>query len=355
MSAQYLRTEIQSGLKSKNRSYGWGHAAQSELEQLCEELRNLPEIKAKSAIRHASLQLPEKVEGELKYAMPGDDAAAFKTETGYQLLAMEGMQPKFVELDPRAAGWSSVMVNVSDIAAMGGRAKAIVNAYWHNNDEKSAELIYHIKRACDVFDLVFAGGHSSVQKNFAPNLAVAITGEAKNLLSCHHVKPGQRLFMLTDLTGSWHGDLPYWGCVEGKTNKEIRNQWQVPAELAEAELCIAAKDISNGGILGTLIMMLELTGCGATVDLNAIPRPKGELIRWLRTFQSFGFLLAVEQHKTSAMLNYFNQSHLSCAPIGSINDSGTIQIDMSGTTTEFWDIKQSPLTQLGEKHAVRQR
>ena len=341
--------------KKPNGCGGWGHAAHSELESLCEELRNLPEIRTKAAIRHASMSLPDSVEGEMKYAMPGDDAAAFKTENGYQLLAMEGMQPKFVELDPRAAGWSSVMVNISDIAAMGGRAQAIVNAYWHESDEKSAELIHHIKRACDVFGVIFAGGHSSIQPGFTPGLAVAITGEAKKLLSCHHLKPGQRLFMLTDLTGSWHGDLPYWGCVQGKTNEEIRHQWQVPAELAEADLCVAAKDISNGGILGTLIMMLELTGCGAIVDLNAIPRPKGELIRWLRAFQSFGFLLAVEQDKTGAMLNYFNQSHLSCAPIGSINDSGTIQIDMSGTTAEFWNIKDTPLTYLGEKHAIRQR
>ncbi len=332
----------------------WGHAASSELELLCEELRTLPEIKAKSAIRLAATHAQTEKNIEKKYALPGDDAAAFKTENGYQLLAMEGMLPKFVALDPRAAGWSSVMVNVSDIAAMGGRAKAIVNAYWHNDEEKSAELLYHIKRACEVFGIIFAGGHSSIQSNYTAGLAVAITGEAKKLLSCYHVKPGQRLFMLTDLTGSWHGDLPYWGCVVGKSPEEIRQQWQIPAELAEAELCVAAKDISNGGILGTLIMMLELTGCGACIDLNAIPRPQGELMRWLRAFQSFGFLLAVEQEKISAMLNYFKQSYLSCAPIGSITGDGVIQLDMSGTSTEFWNIKQQTLTGFGKNHAVSQ-
>jgi len=331
---------------------GWGHAAHSELELLCDELRALPEIQAKFAIRHAASKTGAFPDGDTKYAMPGDDAAAFKTESGYQLLAMEGMLPNFVDLDPRAAGWSSVMVNVSDIAAMGGRARAIVNAYWHDDDKKSAELLHHIKRACDVFGVTFAGGHSSIQKGFTPGLAVAITGEAKNLLSCHHLKPGQRLCMLTDLTGSWHGDLPYWGCVQGKSDKQIQAQWQVPADLADAGLCVAAKDISNGGILGTLIMMLELTGCGATVDLNAIPRPNGDLLRWLRAFQSFGFLFAVDQDKVGKLLSYFNRSHLSCTPIGSINNSGKISIGLSGTTAEFWDVRQQPLTHLGEHHAV---
>ncbi len=331
------------------------HHQQSELELLCDELRMLPEIQAKAAIKLAA-EFCDDQSGltlEQRYAMPGDDCAAFKIGDGFQLLAMEGMLPEFVRTDPRAAGWSSVMVNISDIAAMGGRPTAIVNAYWHNDEDASAILLKHMKRACDVFGISFAGGHSSIQSGFSANLAVAITGYAKKLLSCHHIKAGQRLFMLTDLTGSWHGDLPYWGCVQGKTQEQIRAQWNLPAELAEAELAVAAKDISNGGLLGTLIMMLELTGCGAIVDLSAIPRPEGDLFRWLRAFQSFGFLLAVEPEKVSSLLHYFQYSHLSCAPIGSFTGDGKIQLDHLGATAEFWDINKQPLTAMGGGHAIR--
>lgn len=341
----------------KNKKFAcssWGHHQQSELDSLCDELRALPEIAAKTAIKIAASFCGDQTDLTLeqRYAMPGDDCAAFKTAEGFQLLAMEGMLPDFVRNDPRAAGWSSVMVNISDIAAMGGRPTAIVNAYWHSDEEASAILLKHMKRACDIFGIHFAGGHSSIQPGFTPHLAVAITGQAKTLLSCHHIKPGQRLFMLTDLTGSWHGDLPYWGCVQGKTPEQIRAQWNVPAELAEADLAVAAKDISNGGLLGTLIMMLELTGCGAVLDLSAIPRPEGDLLRWLRAFQSFGFLLAVEPEKVSALLNYFQHSHLSCAPIGSFTGDGKIQLDYLGATAEFWDVNQQPLTAMGGKHAL---
>lgn len=335
----------------------WGHHQQSELDCLCDELRALPEIAAKAAIKLAANHCVDQHSPSLeqRYAMPGDDCAAFKTADGYQLLAMEGMLPGFVLRDPKAAGWSSVMVNISDIAAMGGRPTAIVNAYWHNDDEASDILLKHMKRACDVFGIGFAGGHSSVQPGFTPNLAVAIMGQAKQLLSCHHLKPGQRLFLLSDLTGSWYGNLPYWGCVQGKTPEQIRAQWNVPAELAEAGLAVAAKDISNGGLLGTLIMMLELTGCGARVDLNAIPLPTGhgqDLVRWLRAFQSFGFLLAVEPEKVSELLGYFHHSHLTCSPIGSITGTGKIFVDSVGATAEFWDIKQDPLTAMGGNHAI---
>lgn len=330
------------------------HHQQSELELLCDQLRILPEIQAKTAIKLAAGFCNKQTDLTLeqRYAMPGDDCAAFKTAEGFQLLAMEGMLPDFVRTDPRAAGWSSVMVNVSDIAAMGGRPTAIVNAYWHHDDEASETLLKHMRRACDVFGIQFAGGHSSIQQGFSPNLAVAITGHAKKLLSCHHIKPGQRLLMLTDLTGSWHGDLPYWGCVQGKTPEQIRAQWNLPAELAEAELAVAAKDISNGGLLGTLIMMLELTGCGAVLDLSAIPRPEGELFRWLRAFQSFGFLLAVEPEKISGVLHYFQHSHLRCVPIGSFTGDGKIRLDHLGATAEFWNIHEQPLTAMGANHAI---
>lgn len=333
----------------------WSHHQQSELDGLCAELRALPEIAAKSAIKLAAgfCEDMSQLSLEQRYALPGDDCAAFKTADGYQLLAMEGILPDFVLRDPKAAGWSSVMVNISDIAAMGGRPTAIVNAYWHNDTEASEILLKHMKRACDVFGVAFAGGHSSIQAGFTPGLAVAIMGQARRLLSCHHVKPGLRLFMLTDLTGSWHGNLPYWGCVQGKTPEQIRAQWNVPADLAEAGLVVAAKDISNGGLLGTLIMMLELTGCGASLDLSAVPRPAdGDLLRWLRAFQSFGFLLAVEPDKVSALLNNFHHSHLSCNPIGSFTNDGKIQLDYAGATAEFWDVRQQPLTDMGATHAI---
>jgi len=329
---------------------GWADDRQKELETLCRQLRELPEIAAKKPIRFAidATRSPD-LTLEQRYAQPGDDCAAFKAGDGYQLLAMEGMLPDFVRLDPKAAGWSSVMVNVSDVAAMGGRATAMVNAYWHHDDSDSQILIHHMQRACEVFGVAFAGGHSSIREGFTPGLAVAITGQAgPNLLSCHHLKPGQRLFMLTDLTGSWHGDLPYWGCVQGKTPEQIREQWQVPAQLAEQELVVAAKDISNGGVLGTLIMMLELTGCGASLDLSAIPRPQGELLRWLRAFQSFGFLLAAEPDKVSTLIRYFQDSHLTCQPVGTVTGDGEIRMDYAGVDTEFWDVRQQPLTFSGE-------
>lgn len=334
------------------------HQIAMELDSLIDTLKALPELSAKRAIRIAAdyRGTLENVPLEQRYQLPGDDCAAFADCNGFRLLAMEGMLPDFVSQDPRAAGWSSVMVNVSDIAAMGGRPEAVVNAFWHHDEAASAELLFHIKRACDVFGIRFAGGHSSIQSGFQAGLAVAITGHANQLLSCHHLRPTQKLYLLTDLEGSWHGQHAYWGVVGGKTPKQIRQQWQLPAELAEEGLAIAAKDISNGGILGTLIMMLELTGCGASVDLDALPRPDsslhdGNLLRWLRAFQSFGFLLAVDPARASALERRLATTSIACQCIGDINPSGQIALGYQGHQACFWDLKVDSLTHMGAINA----
>ncbi|MDF1639064.1 sll0787 family AIR synthase-like protein [Alcanivorax jadensis] len=334
------------------------HHLDNELNSLIETLRNLPEIKGKRAIKLAA-ELTDKYSGlplEKLYELPGDDCAAFRDPQGYRLLAMEGMLPGFVGSDPRAAGWSSVMVNISDIAAMGGRAEAVVNAFWHHDEGASAEILFHIKRACDVFGVHFAGGHSSIGKGFQPGLAVAITGHANQLLSCHHLAPNQKLYLLTDLDGSWHKESAYWGVVGGKTPEQIRKQWQLPAELADEGHAVAAKDISNGGILGTLVMMLELTGCGASVDLNSLPRPNPEkhdddLLRWLRAFQSFGFLLAVEPSRATALEKRMAESHLTCQCIGDINNTGKISLGYHRQQGYFWDLHSDSLTNMGGPNA----
>jgi selenophosphate synthetase-related protein len=60
----------------------------------------------------------------------GDDCAAIQDGDDWLLLAAEGMLPSFVAEDPWFAGYSAVMVNLSDIAAMGGRPLALVDVLW---------------------------------------------------------------------------------------------------------------------------------------------------------------------------------------------------------------------------------
>jgi len=310
---------------------------------LCDSLS----LKAKIAIQGVADDLLVENASD-RYALPGDDCAAFPIANGYQLLAMEGMLPEFVQDAPWHAGWSAVMANVSDIAAMGGRATAIVNAFWHNNQTEAAQLINGIKDACDTFGLTLAGGHTNITNQNRPGLAVAIMGFATHLLSCHHVRAGQQLFMVSDLTGEWHRDKPYWSVIPGKSREQIRQMWELLPQLAESGLIDAAKDISNAGVIGTLLMLLELNSLGAEIDLEQIPRPASEAnwLRWLMAFQSYGYLLVGAPENAGDIIRVFSDHHLTCQAIGQVTEHPTLNVTLEDARLEFWNFNDRAVTGL---------
>jgi hypothetical protein len=55
----------------------------------------------------------------------------------------------------------------------------------------------------------------------------------------------------------------------------------------------AAKDVSMAGLAGTLGMLAEAGGCGAVLDVAAVPRPDGAALGdWLTCFPGFAILTA---------------------------------------------------------------
>ena len=70
----------------------------------------------------------------------GDDCAAIPDGNSYLLLAAEGLWPQLGSKGPGVAGWCAIMVNVSDIAAMGGTPIAVVDTLWSQSVTASAPL-----------------------------------------------------------------------------------------------------------------------------------------------------------------------------------------------------------------------
>src|SRR5271167_5170628 len=88
----------------------------------------------------------------------GDDCAAIPDGDGYLLFAIEGFINEFVAADPWFAGWCGVMVNISDVAAMGGRPVAVVDAVWANGGEQAAPLLAGLRAAAEAFAVPIVGG-----------------------------------------------------------------------------------------------------------------------------------------------------------------------------------------------------
>jgi AIR synthase-related protein len=284
----------------------------------------------------------------------GDDAAAIPDGDGFILLAAEGMLPSFVARDPWFAGYCSVMVNVSDILAMGGRPYAVVDVLFSDGGDTGRALFAGMQAAAEQFGVPIVGGHTSRTTTPGQSLAVAIVGRARHLITSFDARPGDRLLVAVDLRGKYRTqDANYFDAATAASSERVRRLGELLPRLAEDGLVRAGKDVSMASFVGTLTMLCEGSGVGASLRLTDLPKPEGvALSRWLETFPSYGFLLAVAPEHASTVLARFDALELACREVGSFDESRCVTL-VSGDEHElFWDLNQEPLTGFGP-HAAR--
>ena len=298
----------------------------------------------KQDIQSASRHLAQVHSPQTDTILLGDDCAAIPDGDSYLLLAAEGLLPAFVEADPWFAGWSAIMVNVSDIYAMGGRPIAVVDTLWSQPNTDTEPIWAGMKAAAHTYNVPIVGGHTNGHSPYT-SLSVAILGRATALISSFHAQPGDTLLIATDFRGHAHPTYPFWNAATTADPARLRSDLDLLPQLAEAGLCRAGKDISMGGILGTTLMLLETSGCGATLDLTHIPCPTDlALDRWLISFPSYGFLLSVLPDHVETIRAIFQQRHLVCEAIGSIDSTHQLKLRRSSETIVFWDLSENQLT-----------
>jgi AIR synthase-related protein len=272
----------------------------------------------------------------------GDDCAALADGDGYLLFAIEGMVSDFVSAMPWFAGYSSVMVNVSDIYAMGGRPLAVVDALWSQGIGAAEDVLAGMAAASVAYGVPIVGGHTNTRSE-APQLAVSIVGRATALLSSFNAQPGDSLMMAVDLRGRFEEPYPFWNASVDAPSGRLRADLELLPQLAESGLCDAAKDISMAGTLGTALMLLECSQAGARIDLERIPQPAGvPLERWLTAFPSFGYLLSVRQEHVDAVQAQFDARALACAVIGSVDATRQVVLHRQADAAVLWDFEREP-------------
>ncbi len=315
------------------------------LSSLAAQLRQSLSLLQKQDIQTASQALGR--EAADSTILLGDDCAAIPDAEGYLLLAAEGMLPQFLETEPWFAGWSAVMVNVSDIYAMGGRPIAVVDTLWSQSTQ-STDLIWQgMKAAAQTYQVPIVGGHTNCHSPYNA-LSVSILGRAKQLITSFNAQPGDRLLVATDFRGKPHAKYPFWDAATTADPIQLRENLALLPHLAETGLCDAGKDISMGGIIGTLLMLLETSGCGAVLHLDQIPCPPTlPLDRWLMSFPSYGFLLSVRPENVSAVQSYFREQHLVCEVVGEVQPTRQCVLRSGQESVVFWDFAQQQLTGFG--------
>jgi selenophosphate synthetase-related protein len=244
-----------------------------ELEGLAAYLRSHPALRAKNEI-----QLVSDVLGGGSWVHgPGDDGAVVPTRhqngrdgPADQVIACgEALLPAFVAADPYGAGIAAVLANVNDLAAMGATPAAIVDTIV-GSPELAREALRGMKDACEWYDVTLVGGHLTVYDG-PPALSAFGVGHATAVLSTTHVAGGQSLVVAACTQGKMRADFPFFRSFDERST-QLACDVRVLASVASSGACVAAKDISMAGLVGSLAMLLEWSRLGVTVDLEQLPQ-----------------------------------------------------------------------------------
>ena len=314
-----------------------------DFKKLMKEVQEFEGVSRKSSIDNVINLLSEayNVSGDVIIDI-GDDASAVDIGNNQVvLIAADGIWGQIMNVNPYWAGYCSVLVNVNDIAAMGGKPLAMVNIMSINHDEIYEELLTGIKDGCLKFGVPMVGGHLHPDGD-CDSVGVAIVGIAQKdkLITSFDAKTGDKVIVAIDLDGKPH-EMFSLNC------KLVRDQITAVQYLAEHDYIKAGKDISNPGILGTLEMLLETSGKGANVNLLDIPKNENmDWADWLKSYPGSGFVFTAPEDKCEFIKEYLAKYSIEANVVGEVTDDLTLNVTYEGQTIEVFNQNDNPVFKL---------
>ncbi|HII05956.1 MAG TPA: methanogenesis marker 2 protein [Methanotrichaceae archaeon] len=315
------------------------------LESLAAELRGFVGITRKKAIGDLVQHFP--VDSDLIIASFGEDAAVIDDGDEVMLLAADGIWSRLLEADAEWAGYCAVLVNVHDIAAMGGWPVAMVDVFSADSPDLTENVLRGLKKGIEKFRVPIIGGHFHPDTPYS-SLDVAILGKAKKgaMILSSTAKPGDSIVVGVDLDGMVHPSFQInWDSTSFKDRETLLRQLGSMRELGERNLVTAGKDISNPGMLGTLGMLLESSHTGAVVDLDFLPKPEGmDMASWQKMYPGMGFVVTAPPKKAEEVARVFRDRGLTAAVIGRVTKERRLEIVSGGEKAVLFDFKREVIT-----------
>jgi putative N-acetyltransferase (TIGR04045 family) len=220
-------------------------------------------------------------------AWRGDDGVPV---AGSDVIACtDAILPGMVERDPEWAGWCGMLVTAHDLAAMGAAPVGALDALAAPDVAHAERVVRGLRDGAQRLDLPILGGHTQLGQ--AAALSVTGLGRTAAPIPAGAGRAGDVLTVTADLDGRWrHGyGRGQWDSSTDRSRAELHTMLSAVARARPR----AAKDVSMAGVVGTIGMLAEAGGCGAEVDVAAVPRPIGvDAGDWLTCFPGFAMVTA---------------------------------------------------------------
>ena len=303
----------------------------------------------------------------------GDDAAVVGSGTGSMVLStdmlIEGVHFERSSISARDLGAKSIVVNVSDIAAMAASPRYAMVSLGIPVDVDAAwvmELFGGMRAACDEYALALVGGDTN--RADAVVIAVAVVGEvgSGHAVTRSGARPGD-IVVVTGSLGAAAGGFLVSRIHPSKLPQALAEPWgrelldaqaRPVARVGEGQTlaqagATAMMDLSDG-LAKDLSRLCSASGVGARVDLPRVP--VAEALRLAAGFLEVDppelALTGGEDYELLATIDLTNLARargdlrerfgVTLSDVGVIIDEGLVAVDAEG--------RQSPLEPTGWDH-----
>ncbi|MDD1701689.1 MAG: methanogenesis marker 2 protein [Methanoregula sp.] len=318
--------------------------------QIAQVVRDYEGVRRKHAIGEMVKAL--RIDAPHVVASFGEDAAVIEHNGEALLFAADGIWSRLMEADPYWAGYCSVLVNVHDIAAMGGKPLAMVDVFSMPKDTRLyEEVVRGMHDASAQFGVPIVGGHLHPDAPYSV-IDVSILGSARldSIIYSNKAQAGDHVIAALDLVGRVHPSCALnWDSVTMKPAAHVRAQIALLEEIGKDHLVTSGKDISNPGIIGTIGMLLEVSGKGAELDLDRIPKPdlaanKLTFAQWVKMYPGMGFVLTASEKNVAEIIRRFAAVGMTAASIGIVDATHNLRIRYKGDESQVFDFATNGIT-----------
>ncbi|MFW9971766.1 MAG: AIR synthase related protein [Candidatus Odinarchaeota archaeon] len=256
----------------------------------------------------------------------GEDSAAINNNDKLILITTDRIKTDFIENFPLGAGFSSILVSVDDIYACGGNPLAASIIISVKNKNTCDELLRGICEGSKKFQIPIIRGHTNISAK-CYELSSTMIGEIDKIdyISAGDAQLNDDIILAVDFDGKiGKASKLYYDTTTFKSSEEVLMKRRAMNIIAKKHLLNASKDVSNGGIFGTLLQMIKYSKVGADININKVIIPpilienNYNLETYIKMYLTTSYITTAPESNSNKVIEIFKQHKMDAQIIGKI-------------------------------------